>query len=309
MSFERIRRISRPIVNPSSHQDPVNLPEVKIFFPPKESPKISVIIPYAGNDSLRDRNLRHCLSSIAAQTYSNYEVILVEQNIDGNFFKKWTEGQGIKWIGIKDPLNRGFNLSWCRNVGAKQARGEKIVLMDSDMCFESEYLDRVAKNPQFFCGGAKLYHWIREEKVTRIFERGRDFQSVYSYGNGNHRDPVFRFRTFVSGNGFGAVLVFERNWFLNILRGYPEEFFQYGWEDKAGMEIIKKLLEIDNNENIPTINYEIIHLSHGNKNFSNMKTNEDLYNRIKNLTKQQWIDIVSSTDFGSLKSPRILINL
>jgi hypothetical protein len=40
-----------------------------------------------------------------------------------------------------------------------------------------------------------------------------------------------------------------------------------------------------------------------------MKTNEDLYDRIKNMSKQQWIDIVSSVDFGSLESPRILINL
>lgn len=309
MSFERIRRITQPVVRTVPHKDPGNLPEIKKFSTLTESPKISVIIPYAGNDSLRDRNLRHCLNSIAAQTYLDYEVILVEQNIDGNFYKKWIEEQGIKWIGIKDPMNRGFNLSWCRNVGAKHSRGEKIVLMDSDMCFESEYLDQVAKTPQFFCGGAKLYHWIREEKVTRIFENGRDFQGVYSYGNGNHRDPVFRFRTFVSGNGFGAVLVFDRNWFINVFRGYPEEFFQYGWEDKAGVEIIKKLLEIENNENIPTIDYEIVHLSHGNKNFSNMKTNEDLYDRIKNMTKQQWIDIVSSADFGSLESPRILINL
>jgi glycosyltransferase involved in cell wall biosynthesis len=46
-------------------------------------------------------------------------------------------------------MNRGFNLSWCRNVGAKHARGEKIILMDSDMCFESEYLDQVAKKHGF----------------------------------------------------------------------------------------------------------------------------------------------------------------
>ena len=309
MSFERIRRINRPLIQTVTTQAPSNAPVLEKFLVSNESPKISVIIPYGGNDSLRDRNLRHCLNSIALQTYPDYEVIIVEQSIDGNFYKKWLTEQGVRWIGINDPLNRGFNLSWCRNVGAKQARGERIVLMDSDMCFESEYLDRVAKSPEFFCGGAKLYHWVRDERVTRIFESGRNFNGVYSYGQGNHRDPVFRFKPFVSGNGFGAVLVFDKNWFINVFKGYPENFFQYGWEDKAGVEIIKKLLDINNNEDLPVIDYEIIHLSHGNKNFSNMRTNEDLYDRIKNMPKQQWIDIGSSVDFGNLESPKILINL
>lgn len=309
MSFERIRRIKNPLIRTSIAQAPSNFPELEKIPASNESPKISVIIPYGGNDSLRDRNLRHCLNSLAFQTYTDYEIILVEQSIDGNFYKKWVIDQGIRWIGIKDPSNRGFNLSWCRNVGARQARGEKIVLMDSDMCFESGYLQKVSESTQFFCGGAKIYHWIREEKVTRIFESGRNFSEIYSYGTGNHRDPVFRFKPFVSGNGFGAVLVFNRNWFLNSFCGYPEDFFQYGWEDKAAVEIIKKLLEIHSNEDLPVIDYEIIHLSHGNKNFSNMKTNEHLYERIKNMSKQQWIDRVSSIEFGSLESPRILINL
>jgi len=87
MSFERIRRITQPVARTVSHKDPGNLPEIKKFSNPTESPKISVIIPYAGNDSLRDRNLRHCLNSIAAQNYLDYEVILVEQNNDGNFYK------------------------------------------------------------------------------------------------------------------------------------------------------------------------------------------------------------------------------
>ena len=268
--------------------------------------KISIIIPTAGNDSLRERNFRHCVKSIEQQEYDNYEVIIVEQTLDGSFYKESFKKDSFKWIGITDPLNRGFNLSWCRNVGAKIAEGEIIILMDSDMVFESKYLTEVNKLETVFSGGSSLYHWIFQEPVTRYFDSTRDFNYVYSFGNGGPKDMVFRFEPFTKGCGYGAVIIFNRNWYWNIFGGYPEDFFKYGWEDKAAVEIIKGLLNIEDESTFNRINYPLIHLSHFAKDGRNLEKNQELYNRIKGMDKKQLAKSLMELNLGDLTGPKIL---
>ena len=50
--------------------------------------RISVIMPTGGNDPQRNRNFNECLQCIKNQTFTDYEVIVVEQTLDGNFYKK-----------------------------------------------------------------------------------------------------------------------------------------------------------------------------------------------------------------------------
>ena len=303
MSFEKIRRLR------GIPQDEVKNEIPPIMFNFINNPGISVIIPCGGNDPVRERNFKYCLQSIADQTYSNYEVIVIEQSLDGSFYKEWCQEIGVIWKGIKDPLDRGFNLSWCRNVGAREAKGDQIILLDSDMCFDIDYFKEISGNKSEFAGGSTMYHWIREEKVTRIYENNKNFAGVYSFGSGRHIDPVFRFKPFEDGNGYGAVLVFNRKWYWESFGGYPEDFFKYGWEDKAAVEIIKYALGIPYDSSIPLIDYNVIHLSHGNKDYNNMKSNESLYNWIKNCDKKTWIDKVKRSKLGNTDSPIVLINL
>ena len=303
MSFEKIRRL-RGIPQEEGK------PQILDFdFTSVKNPGISIIIPCGGNDPARERNFKYCLRCIKDQTYTSYEVIVIEQSLDGSFYKQWCEDFGISWRGIKDPLDRGFNLSWCRNVGSKIAKGEQIVLLDSDMCFDADYFKEISKNKSDFAGGATTYHWIREERVTRIYEKNKDFAGVYSFGAGRHIDPVHRFKPFIEGNGYGAVLVFNRKWYWEFFGGYPEDFFKYGWEDKAAVEVIKYALGVPDDSAIPLIDYNVIHLSHSNKDYNNMKSNEDLYNYIKTCDKKDWIDMAKSVKLGNLDSPTTLINL
>jgi glycosyltransferase involved in cell wall biosynthesis len=269
------------------------------------TPKISIVIPTAGNDFLRSRNFAQCIRSIEDQNFKEYEVIIVEQSLDGNFYKEIFKSKGFRWIGIKDPEDRGFNLSWCRNVGAKLANGEKIILMDADMVFESEYLDKVYENKDPFAGGAYEYHWINNEIVTSEFCRSRNFEYVYKYGKGEPRDPVFRFNPFTRGCGYGAVLVYNKDWYWNEFGGYPEDFFKYGWEDKAAIEIVKEILGIKNDDSLPRIDYRIIHLSHYSKDTRNMKKNEELFNKIVSRNKFVISRDLKNLELGNIDSPRI----
>lgn len=269
--------------------------------------RLSIIIPTAGCNPLRIRNFNQCLKAIKEQTFKDYEVIVVEQSLDGKFYKG---GDSFyQHVKIKDPdIRRGFNLSWCRNVGAREAKGEKIILMDADMVFENGYLSAVNKDTNNFAGGAKNYYWIREEAVTTFFIESGIFDDVRTKSTSNHLDPVFKFETFTNGCGYGAVLVFNREWYWESFGGYPEDFFRYGWEDKAAIQIIKHALGISNDWDLPKIEYEIVHLSHGDKNYTNLSVNEGIHNRIKTMDKKKLISLLKSSRLGDPSSPKIIFN-
>ena len=126
--------------------------------------KISIVIPTGGNDPGRNRNFEECLRCIREQTFRDYEIIVVEQSLDGRFYKN--ENPSYKHIKIKDPQNRGFNLSWCRNVGARLASGEILILMDSDFVFEKDYFKTISEFKGNFAAGAETYYWCNMEGPT-----------------------------------------------------------------------------------------------------------------------------------------------
>ena len=267
--------------------------------------RLSIVIPTAGYNPFRARNFEQCLKSIKAQTFSDYEIIVVEQSLDGKFYKG--DNNSYRHIKIKDPdIRRGFNLSWCRNVGARHATGDKLILMDADMVFKNEYFSEVDKDTNPFAGGAKTYYWIREEAVTSNFIEGGLFEMVYERSTPNHLDPVFKFETFTNGCGYGAVLVFDKKWYWESFGGYPEDFFRYGWEDKAAIQIIKHALGVSKDTDLPKIDYEIIHLSHGDKNYTNLSMNEEIHNKIKNSDKNRLISLLKSSDLGDINQPKII---
>lgn len=270
------------------------------------TPGVSVIIPVAGVDELRNRNFLECLKSLEAQLNRNFEIIVVEQSLDSKYYKEWVKDRGIKWVGIKDSKNRGFNLSWCRNVGAKIAIGQKIVLMDADMVFEQEYIDRVLLVKSPFAGGAKTYHWINSEDITGRFIPTRDFKYVYESSLVEDLVRIFRFTPFTRGCGYGAVLVFDRLWYLNDFGGYIEDFFKYGWEDKAAVEIIRDLLGYREDSEFEKVDYDIIHLSHFSKDMRNMKNNESLFMKISTMDKKQLAKDIKNAGVGFLESPNPL---
>lgn len=263
--------------------------------------KLSIVIPTGGNDDLRNRNFKECLKCINQQSFKDFEVIVVEQTLDGNFYKNSSD---YKHIQIKDPLNRGFNLSWCRNVGAREAQGEIIVLMDSDFVFENDYFLRISEFTGEFAAGAETYYWCNREEPTSEWLRTGDYNRLRERG-ADWRDPVFKFRSMTRGCGYGAILVYNRDWFWNVLGGYNENFFKYGWEDKAATETIKFLLG-KNDEELSRIPYDAFHLFHLNKDPRNLKTNEDLFNRFTNMDQIELTERIKKEGVGKKEMPSII---
>ena len=100
--------------------------------------KYSIIIPVYNVEEYLDR----CLKSILNQTYSNYEVIIVNDgspdNSD-NIIKSY-EKEDKRFKEYK-KVNGG--LSDARNYGLKYATGDYLIFIDADDYIESNYLEKV----------------------------------------------------------------------------------------------------------------------------------------------------------------------
>ena len=104
-------------------------------------PKISVIVPVYNVENY----LRQCLDSIIAQTFSDIEIICVNDGSeDSSRAILETYSQKDNRIKIIDKENGG--LSSARNAGMKIAEGEFISFIDSDDWVNSEMLEKLYKN-------------------------------------------------------------------------------------------------------------------------------------------------------------------
>ena len=115
---------------------------------PKNKMKFSVIIPLYNKAPY----IRKALESVLAQTYIDYEVIVVD---DGS-----TDGSAeIAESFLQDPASRlspfasrlrllkqpNQGVSAARNAGVAQAQGDYIAFLDADDWWDSTYLERMAQ--------------------------------------------------------------------------------------------------------------------------------------------------------------------
>lgn len=99
-------------------------------------PRISVIIPVHNRAGL----VRDCIESVRAQTYQDFEIIVVDDgSTDGTRAVLQTYGECIRFIAQE---NRGQGGSYARNAGVQAAQGEFIAFLDSDDLWLPEKLAR-----------------------------------------------------------------------------------------------------------------------------------------------------------------------
>ena len=104
-----------------------------------ETPMVSVIVPTYN----RPHMLSEALKSILAQTYQNYEIIVINdggedvEKVVSNFNEKGCTSY------VKHGRNRG--LAAARNTGIKVAKGKYVAYLDDDDVFYPDHLETLAK--------------------------------------------------------------------------------------------------------------------------------------------------------------------
>ncbi len=109
---------------------------------------ISIIIPTHNHRQA----LEKCLASIAAQTFRDYEVIVVDDgSTDGmsDWLRDFQKGLTTYNLQLTTTPNRGAPVA--RNVGLQKAKGEYVLFCDADVIMRPDMLqkmyDALQKNP------------------------------------------------------------------------------------------------------------------------------------------------------------------
>lgn len=104
------------------------------------NPLVSIIIPSYNRDNL----IRESLDSVLAQTYLNWECIIVDDgSTDGtNAILKEYSIIDNRFIIVSKPMELRQGASVSRNLGLKFARGEYIQFLDSDDILAEDKLEK-----------------------------------------------------------------------------------------------------------------------------------------------------------------------
>lgn len=233
---------------------------------------ISIIIPIQRNNEIRDKNFELCLESVNNQSYEDNELIVVEQEYNGKAY--YDDDFCNQHIVINDKKERGFNLSWCRNVGAKVAHGDIILLMDSDLIISKDYLEKVSQMQDDFASGSNQYKMTSKQNTELYYQ--------YKHTHVFNLDTL-RFTGYSKKRnmGYGLILIFKKE-FWDRFGGFSENFFNYGYEDREASNRILSLLDKDE-DNIERIDSPVYHLHHNGRNMDNNKINRKIYEKLINV--------------------------
>lgn len=99
-------------------------------------PKFSIVIPVYNVEKF----IKRTLDSIKNQTFKDYEVIVVN---DGSTDKSMDI---VKKYDVKIINSEHVEVSEARNIGAKQAKGEYLVFLDSDDWWDKDLLKEINKS-------------------------------------------------------------------------------------------------------------------------------------------------------------------
>lgn len=99
----------------------------------KLTPLVSVIIPVYNEE----KYLAFCLESLKNQTYSPFEIIIVD---DGSRDKSISIAKKFD-VFILQQEHKGPGVA--RNFGARKAQGEILVFADADMKYQKDYIEKL----------------------------------------------------------------------------------------------------------------------------------------------------------------------
>lgn len=103
-------------------------------------PLVSVVIPVYNGEKF----LHEAINSILKQTYSNFELILVNDASNDTSIDIINSFKDERIVYLENPKNLGIGLS--RRVGIENANGKYIALLDQD---DISYSDRLKKQIEF----------------------------------------------------------------------------------------------------------------------------------------------------------------
>lgn len=189
---------------------------------PHKSPKVSIImVNYNGKTDLES-----CLESLKKQTYSDFEIIIVDNgSTDGSVEFLKTRFPYVKVI--ETGQNLGFGAG--NNVGIRHSRGEHIVFTNYDVEFEPDWLSRMieaaSSDKEIGLVAPKILLYDHREVVNTC---GLSFQytgHAFSKGANMHSGTFSEREEIASVSGCAFLIKKE---VLDQIGLFDEEFQNFG---------------------------------------------------------------------------------
>ncbi len=161
-----------------------------------KKPALSLILCTYRRTAELDRLFR----SLAAQSFKDFEIIVVDQNADERI-SPFLEQARLSGMTVMHLRHGHPNLSTARNIGIRAARGEWVGFPDDDCWYEPDLLERLS--PFFHCTApltGVMARWAERAEPARL-----PLRLTY------RRSRVFRDRMAVS-----FMLFFNRKLFAHI---------------------------------------------------------------------------------------------
>lgn len=142
-------------------------------------PDISLILATVG----RTDELGRLFDSLAAQTFSNFEIIVVDQNEDDRLLP-YLERARYLGMAIRHLKHHPANLATARNVGIEAAIGKWIGFPDDDCWYAPQLLERLANR---FAAADQpagiIVRWVEQDEqplsaADLSWERSRAFRDI-----------------------------------------------------------------------------------------------------------------------------------
>lgn len=143
---------------------------------------VSIIIPIYNSE----KNIKKCLESIINQTYTNLEIILIDDGSTDNSIEICQEYKDDR---IKIYKEKNSGPSTARNLGLKQCNGKYIVFVDSDDYIEKNMIEimlqKIKSDDYDICiCGYYLVSNSLKKKINITINNKKNFKEiVFDYKN------------------------------------------------------------------------------------------------------------------------------
>ena len=185
-------------------------------------PAISIIVPIFNMEHL----MRHCIDSLLAQTFTDYELLLIDDGSkDGSWGICQEYARKDARIGIYHKENGG--LSDARNYGLSKAIGKYTIFADPDDWVSPEGLDRLYATAEREQADMTMCDLYREDEYSRhyVCQRPQSLQAA----------EVLK-ELFANIEGFTVNKLIRRDVYTRFGISYPKGI--YGCEDQYTMAAI-----------------------------------------------------------------------
>ena len=176
-------------------------------------PLVSIIIPIYNGEKF----ILETIDSVKKQTYSNWELLIIDNCSNDNTFELISLHQSSKIRVFKTELNSG-GPAVPRNIGIKKANGEYIAFLDADDIWENNKLEvqiGFIQQNDFICSLASSIN----EKGKVIKKVKFDNNKFYKFSNLVNVNKIINSSVIVSREKFLSIM-FDEDTLLNGLEDY-----------------------------------------------------------------------------------------